>query len=129
MVEVPFFGFRTLISSTLTNYKSPNWFSGTILERTSEFIVPYDGSWKNFSVKVLVANALGTVTIQRRVNNSDVGSPITFTTEGAGTIKEDLTSINVSEGDVLTIRFIDTNSGGTDGVFDMTSVYEVTWPF
>jgi len=128
MVQYPFFSHEFSPSITGTNVYAPPGRSITSDNNESEVSAywPFNGAkWKAFNVKIRVANGGGTLTVQRRVNEADVGVGLTFTSaDGIGTIKTDGTIVDVEKGDRIGIRFIDTSASGDEPIFHYFSYIE-----
>jgi len=104
------------------------------LEPINQIVWPFNSTdWKDFNVKMISAQGNGTLTIRRRVNEANVGNPITFTNaDVAGTKKSDATIVALVLGDRIAISYSDSDVSGVDPTFSTNSYLEFSdalWGF
>ena len=97
--------------TTNTGYTSLRWnpLGGSNIDDQAT-LWPFDNSdWKSFRVRALREDVSGVTTIQRQVNQVDVGSAIQFSSADTFPVtKADDTIVAISLGDRLAYRFVDT---------------------
>ena len=112
MVQFAMLGIRAVRpSTTSTGYEPLRWVrtAGANDVEVVSTLWPFASSnWKSFRVRQLRADVSGTTTIQRQVNQVNVGSAITFTSADTPPItKSDDTIVAINAGDRLAVRFVD----------------------
>jgi len=96
------------------------------LEPINQIVWVFDSTdWKDFNVKMISAQANGTLTINRRKNGANVGVAVTFTNaDPAGTEKTDTTIVALVKGDRIAISYSDSDILGADPTFSTNSYLE-----
>ena len=129
MVQYPLFNHEfspTISGGNVFTNPGRGGQSSSTNESTVSIWWPFVASkWKDFGVKIRIANGAGTLTVVRRVNEMDVGVPLTFTSaDPIGTVKKDGTEIDITKGDRLTLRNQDSSASGDEPIFQTWSYIE-----